>query len=77
MELIVVATVAVLGFGLFFFVLKRLLRMAIRLALFGAVLLALVAGAAAWWWYAPLGASSNTSNRNRGGAPARPARTPR
>ena len=77
MELIVVAIVAVLGFGLFFFVLKRLLRMAIRLALFGAVLLALVAGAAAWWWYAPLGDSSNTSNRNRGGAPARPARTPR
>jgi multisubunit Na+/H+ antiporter MnhC subunit len=77
MELIVVAIVAVLGFGLFFFVLKRLLRMAIRLALFGAVLLALVAGAAAWWWYAPLGDSSNTSNRNRNGSPARPSRTPR
>ena len=77
MELIVVVIVAVLGFGLFFFVLKRLLRMAIRLALFGAILLALVAGAAAWWWYAPLGDSSNTSNRNRNGAPARPSRTPR
>ena len=77
MELIVVAIVAVLGFGLFFFVLKRLLRMAIRLALFGAILVALVAGAAAWWWYAPLGDSSNTSNRDRGGSPARPSRTPR
>ena len=78
MELIVVLLVAVLGFGLFFFVLKRLLRMAIRLALFGAILVALAAGAAAWWWYAPLsGDSSNTSNRGRGGAPARPSRTPR
>ena len=78
MELIVVAIVAVLGFGLFFFVLKRLLRMAIRLALFGAIVVALLAGAAAWWWYAPLsGDSSNASNRNRNGSPARPARTPR
>ena len=76
MELIVIAIVAVLGFGLFFFVLKRVLRMAIRLALFGAVLVALVAGAAAWWWYAPL--SGDSPNRNRGGAnTARPARTPR
>jgi hypothetical protein len=78
MELILVAIVAVLGFGLFFFVLKRLLRMAIRLALFGAILVALAVGAAAWWWYAPLsGDSSNTSNRSRGGSPARPSRTPR
>lgn len=73
MEIIVVAVIALVGFGLFFFVLKRLLRMAVRLALFGAILIALVAGAAAWWWYAPLG---QAPNRNAGGA-ARPARTPR
>ena len=57
MELIVVAIVALLGFGLFFFVLKRLLRMAIRLALFGAILVGLLVAALAWWWYAPLGRS--------------------
>ena len=74
MEIIVVAIIALVGFGLFFFVLKRLLRMAVRLALFGAILVALLAGAAAWWWYAPLGGSPN---RNAGGGASRPARTPR
>lgn len=74
MELIIVAAIALLGFGLFFFVLKRLLRMAIRLALFGAILVALLVGAAAWWWYAPLGNNSAGGNRN---APARTSRTPR
>ena len=69
MEIIVVAVIALVGFGLFFFVLKRLLRMAVRLALFGAVLVGLLLAAAAWWWYAPLGGSPN--NRNA----ARPART--
>jgi hypothetical protein len=68
----VIIAVALLGFWLFFFVLKRVLRMAVRLAAVGAVLLALLAGAAAWWWYAPTGA---TPNQNRPAArPSRPAR---
>lgn len=74
MELTAVVVFAVIGFAIFFFVLKRLLRMAIRLAVVGAVLLALLVGAVAWWWYAPLGSSDANVNRN---ANARPARSPR
>jgi hypothetical protein len=65
---------ALVGFVLFFFVLKRLLRMAIRLAFVGALLLALLAGAVAWWWYAPLSAPTPSQNRNAAARPARPAR---
>ncbi len=69
----IIVAVALVGFWLFFFVLKRVLRMAIRLAVVGALLLALLAGAAAWWWYAP--PSGSTQNRNRNAArPTRPAR---
>ena len=71
-----VIIVALVGFALFYFVAKRLLRMAIRLAVVGAVLFALLAGAVAWWWYDPLGSSDNANrNQNRNTArPARPAR---
>lgn len=66
---------ALVGFLLFFFVLKRLLRMAIRLAFVGALLLALLAGAAAWWWYAPLsGSTPSPQNRNAAARPTRPTR---
>lgn len=65
----VIIAAALVGFWLFFFVLKRVLRMAIRLAFVGALLLALLAGAVAWWWYAP------TTGQNRNAArPTRPAR---
>ena len=74
MELVAIVIFALLGFAIFFFVLKRLLRMAIRLAVVGAVLLALLVGAVAWWWYAPFGGSDANANRN---ANARPARSPR
>ncbi len=71
---VTVIVVALVGFALFYFVAKRLLRMAIRLAVVGAFLFALLAGAVAWWWYDPLG-SSGGSNRNRNSSrPARPAR---
>ena len=73
MELVVIIAAALVGFWLFFFVLKRVLRMAIRLAVVGALLLALLLGALAWWWYEPFGGSSN-GNRN---APARPSRNSR
>jgi hypothetical protein len=73
MEIIAVLIFAAVGFMLFFFVLKRVLRWAIRLAVFGAVLLALLVGAVAWWWYAP---PDRTSNQNRNTS-ARPARPPR
>ncbi|HEX8119120.1 MAG TPA: hypothetical protein VF521_17720 [Pyrinomonadaceae bacterium] len=72
MELVVIIVAALIGFWLFLFVLKRVLRMALRLAVVGALLLALLVGALAWWWYDPLGGSSKT-NRNT----ARPARNAR
>lgn len=73
MEPVVIVVAALVGFMLFLFVLKRVLRMAIRLAVVGALLLALLVGALAWWWYDPLGGPSNI-NRN---TPARPARKAR
>jgi len=76
MELIVIIVAAFIGFCLFFFVLKRVLRMAIRLAVVGALLLALLAGAGAWWWYAPLDRLSDT-NRNGNAAASRPSRPAR
>jgi hypothetical protein len=74
MEIIAVVIFAFVGFAVFFFVLKRLLRMAIRLAVVGALLLALLVGAVAWWWYAPFGGGDANQGRN---ANARPARSPR
>jgi len=69
----IIIAAALLGFLVFLFVLKRVLRMAVRLAVVGALLLALLAGAVAWWWYAP--ASGPTPGQNRNAArPARPAR---
>jgi hypothetical protein len=74
MELVVVLFLALAGFGLFFFIVKRLLRMAIRVALLGALLFALLLGALAWWWYDPLGGSP-AQNSNRRDATTRPARS--
>ena len=72
MELVVFAIIALVGFWLFLFVFKRVLRMALRLAVLGAIILALLAGAFAWWWYSP---SERTPGQNRN-APrqTRPAR---
>jgi hypothetical protein len=74
MELVVIIVAALVGFWLFLFVLKRVLRMALRLAVIGALLLALLVGALAWWWYEPFGGRSSNSNRN---APARQSRNSR
>ncbi len=65
---------ALVGFAVFFFIVKRMVRMAVRLALVGAILFALLVGAIAWWWYAPLGDGSAVPNGNRQPATSRPAR---
>ncbi|HEX8503176.1 MAG TPA: hypothetical protein VF659_21510 [Pyrinomonadaceae bacterium] len=72
MELAIIVAAALVGFWLFFVVLKRVLRMALRLAVVGALLLALLVGALGWWWYDPLGGPAG--NRN---APARTTRNAR
>jgi hypothetical protein len=73
MGTIAIIVVALVGFWLFFFVLKRLLRMALRLAVVGALLLALLAGALAWWWYSTPERGAG-QNRNAPARTARPAR---
>lgn len=72
MELAIIVAAALVGFWLFFVILKRVLRMALRLAVVGALLLALLAGAVAWWWFDPLGGSPNNARR-----PAGPSRVTR
>lgn len=72
MDIAIIIVAALVGFWLFFVVLKRVLRMALKLAVVGALLLALLVGALAWWWYQPFGGGSNV-NRNA----ARPARNAR
>lgn len=75
MELVIILVIALAGFGIFFFVLKRLLRLALRLAMVGAVTFALVVGAVAWWWYAPLDKARDAVKRQRNSnAKTRPAR---
>lgn len=72
---IIAIVFALVGFAVFFFIVKRMVRMAVRIVLVGAFLFALVVGALAWWWYAPLGGASSSQNANRQPANAsRPAR---
>ncbi len=72
MATLAIIAAALVGFWLFFVVLKRVLRMALRLAFVGALLLALLVGAVAWWWYDPLGGPTGSRN-----APARGSRNAR
>jgi hypothetical protein len=74
MELVAIIAAALVGFWLFFVVLKRVLRMALRLAVVGALLLTLLVGAVAWWWYDPLGGRPSNSNRTGPSRVTRPAR---
>ena len=64
---IVLGVVAAVGF----FVLKRVLRWAVRLFLLGVAVVLLLAGAVMWWWYAPAGGDS-PARQNRNGGPAAP-----
>lgn len=74
MEIAAIIAAALVGFWLFLFVLKRVLRMALRLAVVGALLLALLVGAVAWWWYDPLGGGASDTKRVSPARPSRPSR---
>jgi len=52
MEIIIVIIAAIVGVGVvgLLFVTRRLMRLAIRLALAGGLLLVLLAGGLAWWY---------------------------
>jgi NhaP-type Na+/H+ or K+/H+ antiporter len=74
-ELSIVATLlfAVGGFALFFIVVRRVMRFALRVALIGALALALITGALVWWFFG----ASGDSNSPRSPARARPGASPR
>ena len=74
MELVIIIAATLVGFWLFFVVLKRVLRMAVGLAVVGGLLLALLVGAVAWWWYEPFGGRSPNQNRAAPSRTSRPAR---
>ncbi len=59
--------------GVAYFVMKRALKWAVRLALLGVLALLLLAGGVAWWWYSPADAPSRPQPRNAN-APGTPAR---
>jgi hypothetical protein len=58
---IIVAVFGLLSLGVLFFIARRALRLVVRLALVGALLLFLLIGGLAWWWY---GAGSPASKQN-------------
>lgn len=65
---------AVVGFAIFFFVVKRLVRMAVRVAMVGAFFFALLVAAVAWYFYAPSNDAKTTRDGRQSATPARPAR---
>ena len=75
MSLSIIATLAiVLGVvaAVGFFVLKRVLRWAVRLFLLGVAVVLLLAGAVMWWWYAPADTQAPARQNRNGGAAATP-----
>lgn len=68
---IIIGVILVAVFAWLFLVMaKRTVRLFVRLAVLGVVVLAALAGAVAWWWYAPSGAPAE-QNVNRPGATRR------
>ena len=68
----ITAAVALAGLFVFFFLLKRTLRLFVRVALLGLLLLLLLAGGVVWWWYGSPGVERTPDERR---APAaRPGR---
>ena len=72
--IIVVAAVAFLALGLSWMLLRRAVRLFVRLALIGIlIIMALVVGAA-WWWHGSGGASSPATNHSQTPRRSPPAR---
>lgn len=69
---IIVAISAVLIIGVLFVVARRALRLVVRLALVGMLVLVLLIGGLAWWWY---GTDSSPASKPYGGSPASTRRT--
>lgn len=62
----IIAVVTAIGaIALSWFVLKRMVRMAIRLAIVGLMLLALLAGGIVWWWNGGTGGHDGPTRESR------------
>lgn len=55
---IIAVIVGLMGMALLLIVLRRVVRLAIRLALVGVILVALLTGAGVWWWHNGSGGAS-------------------
>ena len=61
--------------GVAYFIVKRALKWAVRLALLGVLALLLLAGGVAWWWYSPADPRTTPRQQQRNSnAAAPPAR---
>jgi hypothetical protein len=58
---IIVAVFGILSIGVLFLLARRALRLIVRLALVGLLLLFLFGGGLAWWWY---GSGNSLLNKN-------------
>lgn len=66
---ITVGVFGIAALAVLFFLARRLMRLAVRLALAAILVVILIAGALFWWWS---GADNSTErNQNRNSAPAR------
>jgi uncharacterized membrane protein len=69
---LVISIIIVIGaVCVFLFIAKRAVRWAIRLALLGIVVLALLAGGLAWWWYYGSGSANAPVKETRPAATRR------
>jgi hypothetical protein len=66
---IIVAVFGVAALAVLFFLARRLMRLAVRLALFAILALILIAGGLFWWWSGA--GDSLQQNGNRNSAPSR------
>ena len=71
--LVVAAVAAALLLALSFFVARRAVRLFLRLALAGLLLVALLAGYLAWGWYGPGSGTARPNERRRANANSRRA----
>jgi multisubunit Na+/H+ antiporter MnhC subunit len=63
---IIVAVLGLLSMGVLFLLARRVLRLVVRLALIGALVLFLLLGGLAWWW-SGAGNPASRHNDNRAG----------
>jgi hypothetical protein len=64
---VIIAVSAILIIGVLFLVARRALRLVVRLAIVGMLVLVLLAIGLAWWWY---GSGNTPASKPYGGSPS-------